>query len=267
MTTVNEMLSSKGIDSNFMLNTIESLAIVMRSNTFSSKVMPESYQVNGDISDESAFRSQVKLLLSDRKLALASVAVGVDAFAGYIFDNMQTGDFKVLSEEEKEGILNFSEDATFELIINSIASVMAVLEKRVQDKLPRYEQLDWGFVDIFERVQEMVTLTSEQLKEVVEREAEHGIDEIQVKLTALVPSIITVMGIHALFEVAQLIDAPIEFVEQIAGDVSGEALREVIMQTGAAVLQEKIAIHFGDEFVETLQAISEKEKLDSNQIH
>lgn len=267
MTTVNEMLSSKGIDSNFMLNTIESLAIVMRSNTFSSKVMPESYQVNGDISDESSFRSQVKLLLSDRKLALASVAVGVDAFAGYIFDNMQTGDFKVLSEEEKEGILNFSEDATFELIINSIASVMAVLEKRVQDKLPRYEQLDWGFVDIFERVLEMVTLTSEQLKEVVAREAEHGLDEIQVKLTALVPSIITVMGIYALFEVAQLIDAPIEFVEQIAGDVSGEALREVIMQTGAAVLQEKIAIHFGDEFVETLQAISEKEKLDSNQIH
>lgn len=267
MTTVNEMLSSKGIDSNFMLNTIESLAIVMRSNTFSSKVMPESYQVNGDISDESSFRSQVKLLLSDRKLALASVAVGVDAFAGYIFDNMQTGDFKVLSEEEKEGILNFSEDATFELIINSIASVMAVLEKRVQDKLPRYEQLDWGFVDIFERVLEMVTLTSEQLKEVVAREAEHGLDDIQVKLTALVPSIITVMGIHALFEVAQLIDAPIEFVEQIAGDVSCEALREVIMQTGAAVLQEKIAIHFGDEFVDTLQAISEKEKLDSNQIH
>ena len=148
MTTVNEMLSSKGIDSNFMLNTIESLAIVMRSNTFSSKVMPESYQVNGDISDESSFRSQVKLLLSDRKLALASVAVGVDAFAGYIFDNMQTGDFKVLSEEEKEGILNFSEDATFELIISLIASVMAVLEKRVQDKHPRYLQLDWGIVAI-----------------------------------------------------------------------------------------------------------------------
>lgn len=267
MTTVNEMLASKGIDSNFMLNTVESLAIVMRSNTFSSQVTPESYQVNAEISDESAFRSQVELLLNNRQLALASVAVGVDAFAGYVFDKMQTGDYKVLSEEEKEALLEFTEDDTFNLIINSIASVMAVLEKRVQEKLPRYEKLDWGFADIFERSQEMVKLTKEQLQEVVDNEAERGLDEIQVKLTALVPSIITVMSIHALFEVAGLIDAPIEFVEQIAGNVSGEALREVIMQTGAAVLQDKIAIHFGDEFVETLQALSEKEKLDSTQIH
>ncbi|QHR67948.1 hypothetical protein mistaenkt_60 [Escherichia phage mistaenkt] len=267
MTTVNEMLASKGIDSNFMLNTVESLAIVMRSNTFSSQATPESYQVNAEISDESAFRSQVELLLNNRQLALASVAVGVDAFAGYVFDKMQTGDYKVLSEEEKEALLEFTEDETFNLIINSIASVMAVLEKRVQEKLPRYEKLDWGFADIFERSQEMVKLTKEQLQEVVDNEAERGLDEIQVKLTALVPSIITVMSIHALFEVAGLIDAPIEFVEQIAGNVSGEALREVIMQTGAAVLQDKIAIHFGDEFVATIQALSDKEKLDSTQIH
>lgn len=267
MTTVNEMLASKGIDNNFMLNTVESLAIVMRSNTFISQAIPESYQANAEISDEAAFRSQVKLLLNNRQLSLASVAVGVDAFAGYVFDKMQTGDFKTLSEEEKEALLEFNEDDIFNLIIGSVASVMAVLEKRVQEKLPRYEKLDWGFSDIFERSQEMVKLTKEQLQEVVDREAERGLDEIQVKLTAMAPSIITVMSIHALFEVAGMIDAPIEFVEQIVGNVSSESLREVIMQTGAAVLQEKIAIHFGDEFVETIQAISEKEKLDSDQIH
>ncbi|QBP33121.1 hypothetical protein Silverhawkium_gp34 [Shigella phage Silverhawkium] len=38
MKTVNEVLLEKGINENFLLNTVETLAVVMRSNSLSGKM-------------------------------------------------------------------------------------------------------------------------------------------------------------------------------------------------------------------------------------
>ena len=89
MKTVNEILEAKGINEAFMLNTVETLAIIMRSNSLSGKFIPESLRVVKDsVENDADFRKEVEHLLSNQTVALKTIAIGVDAFAAYVFAEM-----------------------------------------------------------------------------------------------------------------------------------------------------------------------------------
>lgn len=82
---VEKMLEEKGIDEAFLINAVESMAMILRGNNYTERFMPASYNLPKDKSDNDAFAEQVNMMLCDKTLALASIAVGVDALAEFIF--------------------------------------------------------------------------------------------------------------------------------------------------------------------------------------
>lgn len=258
MKTVNEMLAEKNINEQFLLTTVESLAVIFRSNTFTRGFMPESLQVTEIDSDES-FRSTVELLTSNRKIALTSIVVGVDSLAKFLFENMQSGDYSSMDEQSINMLLNeMTEQQMVMGIVGGVSSVMAMLEKRMEDKSSRYDKLDWGFNVISERAKALAIETYQKLEDLTKQDADIKLDDIQVMVTALTPAIMTIMNIHAILEVADLLKSPPSFIEEISGGASASALQDVLMQTNVAIVREKIAINFGDEFLQQIEAMAEK---------
>ena len=151
---------------------------------------------------------------------------------------------------------NMSDAEIMKCICASVASVMASLEKRMSDQSPRYAKLDWGFEEISERV---LALTEETMKRLVEISDDIEMNPIQVQVTSMLNAIFSIMGIHALLEVSKMLEADPAFVEEISQGAHSKALNEVFTQTGAAVLSTKLAINFGDEFVEQLDSMAERE--------
>ena len=81
---VEKMLEEKGIDEAFLINAVESMAMILRGNNYTEQFMPSSYNLPEDKSDNGAFAEQVNMMLTDTTLALASIAVGVDALAAVV---------------------------------------------------------------------------------------------------------------------------------------------------------------------------------------
>ena len=257
MKTVNEILEEKGINEAFMLNTVETLAIIMRSNSLSGKFIPESLRlVKDSIENDADFRKEVEYLLSNQTVALKTIAIGVDAFAAYVFAEMYSGGYVQMTEAGIKELDNMSDAEIMKCICASVASVMASLEKRMSDQSPRYAKLDWGFEEISERV---LALTEETMKRLVEISDDIEMNPIQVQVTSMLNAIFSIMGIHALLEVSKMLEADPAFVEEISQGAHSKALNEVFTQTGAAVLSTKLAINFGDEFVEQLDSMAERE--------
>lgn len=257
MKTVNEILEEKGINEAFMLNTVETLAIIMRSNSLSGKFIPESLRlVKDSVENDADFRKEVEYLLSNQTVALKTIAIGVDAFAAYVFAEMYSGGYIQMTEAGIKELDNMPDAEIMKCICASVASVMASLEKRMSDQSPRYAKLDWGFEEISERV---LTLTEETMKRLVEISDGIEMNTVQVQLTSMLNAIFSIMGIHALLEVSKMLEADPAFVEEISQGAHSKALNEVFTQTGAAVLSTKLAINFGDEFVEQLDSMAERE--------
>ena len=260
MKTVNEVLLEKGINENFLLNTVETLAVVMRSNSLSGKVIPDSLRPDGaGVDSDEKFRNEVKFLLDNRKAALQSIVIGLDTFAEYIFNEMYAGGYNAITEAGLKELDKMSEGELVNATVAPVAAVMASLEKRMNDHSPRYQKLDWGYDAISDVAKEYTKSSVQKLEQVVESESVAGIDASQIKLTSILSAVISVMGIHALLEVSKILDAEPSFVEEMSGGASVGALYEVFTQTGAAIVREKIAITFGEEFCEQLDAMAERE--------
>lgn len=257
MKTVNEILEEKGIDEAFMLNTVETLAIIMRSNSLSGKFIPESLRVvKNAVENDEDFRKEVEYLLSNKTDALKTIFIGVDAFAAYIFDEIYSGGYIQITEQGIKELDNMSDEDLLKGICTLVAAVMASLEKRMNDKSPRYAKLDWGFDEVSEKAIQYADETMNKLSEITNGLA---LDPIQVKVTSLLNAIFSIMGIHALLEVSKMLESDPSFVESISQGAHTAALGEVFSQTGAAVLSTKIAINFGEEFFQQLEAMSERE--------
>ncbi|AKU43983.1 hypothetical protein CPT_Michonne34 [Citrobacter phage Michonne] len=257
MKTVNEIMEEKGINEAFMLNTVETLAIIMRSNSLSGKFIPESLcLVKDSVENDEDFRKEVEYLLSNQSVALKTIAIGIDAFAAYVFEEMYSGGFIQMTEAGIKELDNMSDAEIMKCICASVASVMASLEKRMSDQSPRYAKLDWGFEEISERV---LTLTEETMTRLVQISDGIEMNPVQVQLTSMLNAIFSIMGIHALLEVSKMLEADPAFVEEISQGAHSKALNDVFSQTGAAVLSTKLAINFGDEFVEQLDSMAERE--------
>lgn len=257
MKTVNEILEEKGINEAFMLNTVETLAIIMRSNSLSGKFIPESLRlVKDSVENDADFRKEVEYLLSNQTVALKTIAIGVDAFAAYVFAEMYSGGYVQMTEAGIKELDSMTDAEIMKCICAAVAAVMASLEKRMSDQAPRYAKLDWGFEEISERV---LAMTEETMKRLVEISDDIEMNPVQVQVTSMLNAIFSIMSIHALLEVSKMLKADPTFVEEISQGAHSKALNEVFTQTGAAVLSTKLAINFGDEFVEQLDSMAERE--------
>lgn len=260
MKTVNEVLLEKGINENFLLNTVETLAVVMRGNTLSSSAIPASLRIEGASTEtDEEFRKEVEYLLNNRNAALQSIVIGIDTFADFFFNELHTGGYTKMDDEGIKVLDGLSEEELVNVMLAPIAAVMAALEKRMNDKSPRYEKLDWGYGDISKVAEEYAASSVKKLQEVVNSEIAEGLDPIQIKVTSILSAVMSIMSIHALVEVSKMLQAEPAFVEEISGGASTGALYEIFTQTGAAIVREKLAIHFGEEFCEQLQALAERE--------
>lgn len=268
-TTVDQMLKEKGIDEAFLINAVESMAMILRGNNYTERFMPASYNLPKDKSDNGAFAEQVNMMLTDTSLALASIAVGVDALAEFIFYEMQKNDYIRMSDENKELLLTQDNDSLIDTIIASTSAVMAALEKRMEEKLSRYEKFDWGVEELTPRIREIIQQTKESLAEAVKDDSVADVEPLQVKVALMIPAISTMMNIVALIQLAQMLGVTIEFVEEMTGGVSMQAINDVLVNIGASIIEEKIRIHFGDDFVKQVSAMAEKEhsQITSEQLH
>lgn len=264
-TTVDQMLEEKGIDEAFLINAVESMAMILRGNNYTEKFMPASYNLPKDKSDNGAFAEQVNMMLTDTTLALASIAVGVDALAEFIFYEMQKNDYIRMSDEDKELLLTKDTDFIIDTLISSTSAVMAVLEKRMEEKLSRYEKLDWGVEELNPRIKEIIQQTKESLEEAVENDSVADIEPLQVKVVLMIPAISTMMNIVALVQLSQMMSVSIEFIEEMTGGVSMQAINDVLVNIGASIIEEKLRINFGDDFVKQISAMAEKES--AEQLH
>lgn len=268
-TTVDQMLKEKGIDEAFLINAVESMAMILRGNNYTERFMPASYNLPKDKSDNGAFAEQVNMMLTDTSLALASIAVGVDALAEFIFYEMQKDDYIRMSDENKELLLTQDNDSLIDTIIASTSAVMAALEKRMEEKLSRYEKFDWGVEELTPRIREIIQQTKESLAEAVKDDSVADVEPLQVKVALMIPAISTMMNIVALIQLAQMLGVTIEFVEEMTGGVSMQAINDVLVNIGASIIEEKLRIHFGDDFVKQVSAMAEKEhsQITSEQLH
>lgn len=268
-TTVDQMLKEKGIDEAFLINAVESMAMILRGNNYTERFMPASYNLPKDKSDNGAFAEQVNMMLTDTSLALASIAVGVDALAEFIFYEMQKNDYIRMSDENKELLLAQDNDSLIDTIIASTSAVMAALEKRMEEKLSRYEKFDWGVEELTPRIREIIQQTKESLAEAVKDDSVADVEPLQVKVALMIPAISTMMNIVALIQLAQMLGVTIEFVEEMTGGVSMQAINDVLVNIGASIIEEKLRIHFGDDFVKQVSAMAEKEhsQITSEQLH
>lgn len=268
-TTVDQMLEEKGIDEAFLINAVESMAMILRGNNYTERFMPASYNLPKDKSDNGAFAEQVNMMLTDTSLALASIAVGVDALAEFIFYEMQKNDYIRMSDENKELLLTQDNDSLIDTIIASTSAVMAALEKRMEEKLSRYEKFDWGVEELTPRIREIIQQTKESLAEAVKDDSVADVEPLQVKVALMIPAISTMMNIVALIQLAQMLGVTIEFVEEMTGGVSMQAINDVLVNIGASIIEEKLRIHFGDDFVKQVSAMAEKEhsQITSEQLH
>ena len=264
-TTVDQMLEEKGIDEAFLINAVESMAMILRGNNYTEKFIPASYNLPKDKSDNGAFAEQVNMMLTDTTLALASIAVGVDALAEFIFYEMQKNDYIRMSDEDKELLLTKDTDFIIDTLISSTSAVMAVLEKRMEEKLSRYEKLDWGVEELNPRIKEIIQQTKESLEEAVENDSVADIEPLQVKVVLMIPAISTMMNIVALVQLSQMMSVSIEFIEEMTGGVSMQAINDVLVNIGASIIEEKLRINFGDDFVKQISAMAEKES--AEQLH
>lgn len=260
MKTVNEVLLEKGVNDNFLLNTVETLAVVMRGNTLSGSAIPASLRIEGASTEtDEEFRKEVEFLLNNRNVALQSIVIGIDTFADFFFNELHSGGYTKLDDDGIKIVEGLSEEELVNAMVAPIAAVMAALEKRMNDKSPRYEKLNWGYGDISKVAEEYTLSSVKKLQEIAQEEAVKGLDSTQVKVTSILSGVMSVMGIHALLEVSKMLKAEPAFVEEISGGASTNALYDIFTQTGAAIVREKLAIHFGEEFCEQLQALSERE--------
>lgn len=268
-TTVDQMLKEKGIDEAFLINAVESMAMILRGNNYTERFIPASYNLPKDKSDNGAFAEQVNMMLTDTSLALASIAVGVDALAEFIFYEMQKNDYIRMSDENKELLLTQDNDSLIDTIIASTSAVMAALEKRMEEKLSRYEKFDWGVEELTPRIREIIQQTKESLAEAVKDDSVADVEPLQVKVALMIPAISTMMNIVALIQLAQMLGVTIEFVEEMTGGVSMQAINDVLVNIGASIIEEKLRIHFGDDFVKQVSAMAEKEhsQITSEQLH
>lgn len=264
-TDVEKMLEEKGIDEAFLINAVESMAMILRGNNYTEQFMPASYNLPKDKSDNGAFAEQVNMMLTDTTLALASIAVGVDALAEFIFYEMQKNDYIRMSDEDKELLLTKDADFIIDTLISSTSAVMAVLEKRMEEKLSRYEKLDWGVEELNQRIKEIIQQTKDSLEEAVENDSVADIEPLQVKVALMIPAISTMMNIVALIQLSQMMSVSIEFIEEMTGGVSMQAINDVLVNIGASIIEEKLRINFGDDFVKQLSAMAEKES--AEQLH
>ncbi len=268
-TTVDQMLKEKGIDEAFLINAVESMAMILRGNNYTERFMPASYNLPKDKSDNGAFAEQVNMMLTDTPLALASIAVGVDALAEFIFYEMQKNDYIRMSDENKELLLTQDNDSLIDTIIASTSAVMAALEKRMEEKLSRYEKLDWGVEELNPRIKEIIQQTKDSLAEAVKDDSVADVEPLQVKVALMIPAISTMMNIVALIQLSQMLGVSIEFVESMTGGVSMQAINDVLVSIGASIIEEKLRINFGDDFVKQISAMAEKEysQINSDQLH
>lgn len=262
---VEKMLEEKGVDEAFLINAVESMAMILRGNNYTEQFMPASYNLPEDKSDNGAFAEQVNMMLTDTTLALASIAVGVDALAEFIFYEMQKNDYIRMSDEDKELLLTKDADFIIDTLISSTSAVMAVLEKRMEEKLSRYEKLDWGVEELNPRIKEIIQQTKESLEEAVENDSVADIEPLQVKVALMIPAISTMMNIVALIQLSQMMGVSIEFIEEMTGGVSMQAINDVLVNIGASIIEEKLRINFGDDFVKQISAMAEKES--AEQLH
>lgn len=268
-TTVDQMLEEKGIDEAFLINAVESMAMILRGNNYTERFMPASYNLPKDKSDNGAFAEQVNMMLTDTSLALASIAVGVDALAEFIFYEMQKNDYIRMSDENKELLLTQDNDSLIDTIIASTSAVMAALEKRMEEKLSRYEKFDWGVEELTPRIREIIQQTKESLAEAVKDDSVADVEPLQVKVALMIPAISTMMNIVALIQLAQMMGTTIEFIESMTGGVSMQAINDVLVSIGASIIEEKLRINFGDDFVKQIAAMAEKEhsQITTEQLH
>lgn len=262
---VEKMLEEKGVDEAFLINAVESMAMILRGNNYTEQFMPASYNLPEDKSDNGAFAEQVNMMLCDKTLALASIVVGVDALAEFIFYKMQKNDYVAMTTEEKDLLLLAGNDELIDLLISSTSAVMAALEKRMEEKLSRYEKLDWGVEELNPRIKEIIKQTKESLEEAVENDSVADIEPLQVKVALMIPAISTMMNIVALIQLSQMMGMSIEFIDEMTGGVSMQAINDVLVSIGASIIEEKLRINFGDDFVKQISAMAEKEYAD--QLH
>lgn len=267
--TVDQMLKEKGIDEAFLINAVESMAMILRGNNYTEQFMPKSYNLPEDKTDNGAFAEQVNMMLCDKKLALASIVVGVDALAEFIFYEMQKNDYVAMTSEEKDSLLLLDNNELVDLLISSTSAVMAALEKRMEEKLSRYEKLDWGVEELNTRIKEIIQQTKDSLAEAVKDDSVADVEPLQVKVALMIPAISTMMNIVALIQLSQMMGASIEFIESMTGGVSMQAINDVLVSIGASIIEEKLRINFGDDFVKQISAMAEKEhsQITSDQLH
>ena len=268
-TTVDQMLKEKGVDEAFLINAVESMAMILRGNNYTEQFMPASYNLPKDKSDDGAFAEQVNMMLCDKKLALASIVVGVDALAEFIFYEMQKNDYIAMTSEEKDSLLLLDNNELVNLLISSTSAVMAALEKRMEEKLSRYEKLDWGVEELNPRIKEIIQQTKDSLAEAVKDDSVADVEPLQVKVALMIPAISTMMNIVALIQLSQMMGTSIEFIESMTGGVSMQAINDVLVSIGASIIEEKLRINFGDDFVKQISAMAEKEhsQITSDQLH
>ena len=266
---VEKMLEEKGVDEAFLINAVESMAMILRGNNYTERFMPASYNLPKDKSDNGAFAEQVNMMLTDTSLALASIAVGVDALAEFIFYEMQKNDYIRMSDENKELLLTQDTDSLIDTIIASTSAVMAALEKRMEEKLSRYEKLDWGVEELNPRIKEIIQQTKDSLEEAVKDDSVADVEPLQVKVALMIPAISTMMNIVALIQLSQMMGTSIEFIESMTGGVSMQAINDVLVSIGASIIEEKLRINFGDDFVKQISAMAEKEysQINTDQLH
>ncbi len=178
---------------------------------------------------------------------------------------MQKNDYIRMSDEDKELLLTKDTDFLIDMLISSTSVVMAALEKRMEEKLSRYEKLDWGVEELSPRIKEIIQQTKKSLEEAVENDSVADIEPLQVKVALMIPAISTMMNIVALIQLSQMMGMSIEFIEEMTGGVSMQAINDVLVNIGASIIEEKLRINFGDDFVKQLSAMAEKES--AEQLH
>lgn len=182
---------------------------------------------------------------------------------------MQKNDYIAMTSEEKDSLLLLDNNELVDLLISSTSAVMAALEKRMEEKLSRYEKLDWGVEELNPRIKEIIQQTKDSLEEAVKDDSVADVEPLQVKVALMIPAISTMMNIVALIQLSQMMGTSIEFIESMTGGVSMQAINDVLVSIGASIIEEKLRINFGDDFVKQISAMAEKEYSQTNtdQLH
>lgn len=262
MKTSKELLQEKGVNEVYAICSIETLALLMRSNSTVSKIYPEEYKVPTLISEdpeesEKTFSQEANLMLEDRRMAMASIAVGIDYFASVFFENLHKNGMPTLSEEERKQLLEQDEEYLMGSILSSVTIVMAALERRVKDGSPLLKKLNWSYKSVMSRANEIATLCNDDFEKLVKESPDY--DPMQIRMTALVESISQILCIVSVFEVAKTLDTTPELVYEVGYKESACSLLEIMMTIGVQFLKEKIIHDFGEDFYNNVDALSKEE--------